>query len=272
MPSRRKKLTGDAMKRRLAEGFGQGLGATYLPWHRTSDVPSNGTATTIWGWKHERFYHLLSRNERNYFYCLEWQDAVVEIREQFPLGPVERTVRIARMLGVRHPSDSDGPYMQTTDFLLTVRDGDRCFHAARAVKPEEELQERRVLEKLEIERRYWLEEGIQDWGIIMDRDIPEPVWRNLDWLHECRDLAKLTPITPNDVHRARIWFVSALAPGLAVKLAMLSSACDAELSLASGSGLKVLRHLLARKELLCDIQVRLRTDVPLVLKVPKPLC
>jgi hypothetical protein len=75
-----------------------------------------GTAATIWGWKHERIYHLLSHNERNYFYCLEWQDAVVEIREQFPLGPVERTVRIARMLGVRHPSDSDGPRLQTTDF------------------------------------------------------------------------------------------------------------------------------------------------------------
>jgi hypothetical protein len=272
MPSRRKKLTGKAMKRRLAEGFGQGTGAEYVPWLRTSDVPSDGTASVIWGWKHKRFFHPLSGNERNYFYCLEWQDAIVEIREQFPLGPVDRTVHIARMLGVRHPGDSDGPYMQTTDFLLTVRVGNRCFQVARAVKPKKELRKCRVLEKLEIERRYLLEEGIDDWGVIIDEDIPETVWRNVDWLHECRDPAKVQPLSADDIDRARRWFVTHLASELAVKIAVLASACDTDLSLPTGSGLKILRHLLARKELLCDIANRLRTDMPISLTVPKLLC
>jgi hypothetical protein len=267
MPSRRKKLTGKAMERRLAEGFGQGSGAGYIPWLRTTDVPSHGTASTIQGWKHDRFYHLLSHNERNYFYCLEWQDAVTEIREQFPLRPVERTVQIAKIMGVLHPR---GPEMQTTDFLLTVTVRNHSVTAVRTVKPMKELRKRRVLEKLEIERRYWLEEGIDDWGIIVAEDIPKEVWLNMHWLHECRDAAKLTPITAEEIDRVRNWFLTHLASGSAYKLALLSSACDAELSLRTGLALKILRHLLARKELLCNIRIRLRTDVPLVLTLPDP--
>lgn len=272
MPSRRKKLTGKAMERRLAEGFGQGSGAGYRPWLRTTDVPSHGTAATIWGWKHERIYHLLSHNERNYFYCLEWQDAVTEIREQFPLRPVERTMQIADVLGVRHPRDSDGPYLQTTDFLLTVTVRNQSVTAVRTVKPAKELSKRRVLEKLEIERRYWFEEGIDDWGIIVAEDIPDPIWRNVDWLHECRDVAKLRPILAEDIDRVRNWLFAHLGPASTYKLAMLCSTCDADLSLRRGYALKILRHLLARKELLCEIRNRLRTDVPIVLRVPDAPC
>jgi hypothetical protein len=269
MPSRRKKLTGKAMERRLAEGFGQGSGADYLPWLRTTDVPTRGTASNPYGWKHNRTYHLLSHKERNYFYCLEWQDAVIEIREQFPLMPVARTVRIAKLQGVRHPRDSDGPFMQTTDFLVTVQDGNRTFHAARAVKQEKELRNRRVLEKLELERRYWLEEGIEDWGIIVAEDIPDAIWRNVHWLHACRDSKKLNPISAEDIDRARNWLFTHFASSSAQKLATVSSLCDADLSLRSGTALKILRHLLARKELRCDIRNRIRTDVPLVLTVPE---
>ena len=58
------------------------------------------------GWKHGRIHHLLSRPETNYFYCVEWEDRVVDIREQFPLLPQEDTQRIARSLGIkRHPKD-----------------------------------------------------------------------------------------------------------------------------------------------------------------------
>src|ERR1039458_2516666 len=119
MPSRRKDLTGKAIERRIAAGFGQGEGASYKPWLRISDVPSKGTCTIITGWRHGREHHLLSRNERNYFYCLEWQDDVEEVREQFPLLPLQRTLEIAASLGFKHPSDRGKPIVMTTDFLKT---------------------------------------------------------------------------------------------------------------------------------------------------------
>jgi hypothetical protein len=48
------------------------------------------------------------------------------------------------------------------------------------VKPAAELDKARVLEKLEIERRYWQEQGI-DWGIITEKDIQSVLVRNIAW-------------------------------------------------------------------------------------------
>ncbi len=43
--------------------------------------------------------------ERNYFYLTEFSDAVLDIREQFPLLPQEETIVIAEELGIKHPAD-----------------------------------------------------------------------------------------------------------------------------------------------------------------------
>lgn len=153
MPSRRKNLTGKVIERRIASGFGQGEGVSYKPWLRITDVPSKGTCSIITGWRHAREHHLLSRNERNYFYCLEWQDEVLEIREQFPLLPLQRTLEIAASLGFKHPNDRGKPVVMTTDFFLVVREKDDSVrHLARTVKLSSELKKRRIQEKFEIER------------------------------------------------------------------------------------------------------------------------
>lgn len=38
--------------------------------------------------------------ERNYFYILEYSDIVEDIREQYPLMPIEDTLLIADELGI----------------------------------------------------------------------------------------------------------------------------------------------------------------------------
>nr|WP_232900746.1 TnsA endonuclease N-terminal domain-containing protein [Lysinibacillus fusiformis] len=43
--------------------------------------------------------------ERNYFYLTEYSDFVVDIREQFPLLPLEETIVIADELGLKHTTD-----------------------------------------------------------------------------------------------------------------------------------------------------------------------
>lgn len=37
------------------------------------------------GWKHHRTYHLLSCLDIAFFYTLEWNDTVTEIKENYPL-------------------------------------------------------------------------------------------------------------------------------------------------------------------------------------------
>ena len=104
-----------------------------------------------------RVHHYLWDIEWNAFLIYDWAASVVDIREQVPLDRGE-TAAIAEAMGVRHPMypRTTVPVVTKTDFLLdTVVDG-RAVEAARTVKPAAKLADRRVLEKLEIERRYWV--------------------------------------------------------------------------------------------------------------------
>lgn len=48
----------------------------------------------------------------------------------------------------------------TTDFLITVRAAEKTHFETRYVKFEKDLRDERVCEKLEIERTYWMQQGI----------------------------------------------------------------------------------------------------------------
>jgi hypothetical protein len=73
---------------------------------------------------------------------LEWQDSVVDIREQYPILEIEKTVEIAELLGFAHPKDPKTKIniVITTDFMITYKNdqGDVCY-AARSIKPFKEL-------------------------------------------------------------------------------------------------------------------------------------
>ncbi|MGP7816533.1 TnsA endonuclease N-terminal domain-containing protein [Niallia sp. 01092] len=53
---------------------------------------------------------------------MEYSGFIVDIREQFPLLPIEETIIIAEELGIKHPTDPNTgePVVMTTDFLVTV--------------------------------------------------------------------------------------------------------------------------------------------------------
>lgn len=85
--------------------MGQGIGIDYKPWVTIQDVPSLGRATRLKGTKVPRQFEFFSDLERNYFYLLEYSDLVIDIREQYPLLPIEETLVIAEELGIKHPTD-----------------------------------------------------------------------------------------------------------------------------------------------------------------------
>lgn len=123
---------------------------------------------------------------------------------------------------------------------------------------------RRVLQKLEVERRYWQERGV-DWAIVTEKDVPEPMWRSIEWLHECRDINKLQPITPVSVEKVQAWIALHLAAQSTVRMAAFCMQADDELQLRPGTSLKVLRHLLANEVFHVDITIQLRTDIPVTI-------
>ncbi len=144
-------------QRSLRNKYGLEEGTSYKPWIRVQDIPSQGTSSKIWGLKTQREHHLLSHNESVFFYLCEHSDRVIDIREQFPLLPLDHTLRIASSLNIKHPLvvSTKNPNVMTTDFLLTCqRDGQLSYEAI-CVKPAEELANKRTAEKIDIERVFW---------------------------------------------------------------------------------------------------------------------
>jgi hypothetical protein len=122
----------------------------------------------------------MSNNELAYFYMLDWSDSVTDIREQYPLSDLDCAVKVAEQAGIRYPTDklSGYPFVLTCDFMISTMDGAK----ARTIKMTSELSNARTLEKLEIERRYWMAQSV-DWKIITEREIPFQKARNIEWLY-----------------------------------------------------------------------------------------
>lgn len=130
-----------------------------------------------------RRHHLLSDIEWRLFLLFDWADDVEDIREQFPLDR-DATKRIANEMGVRHPTDTSTktPVVMSTDLVVDVLRNGRLVTLARAIKPSAELAKPRILEKLEIERRYWVEGGI-DWRVLTEKEIPIAMTTAIFWGH-----------------------------------------------------------------------------------------
>lgn len=167
-------------ERYLREGRGRGDGPGYTPWIRVQDFASRGVVSRVKGRTTGRVHHLMSNNELAYFYLLDWSEHVLDIREQYPLLDLEYAMRVAAEAGIKYPADraSGYPYVLTCDFMITTAQG----LIARTVKMTSELGNARVLEKLEIERRYWAAHGV-DWKIVTEKEISYQRARNIEWLY-----------------------------------------------------------------------------------------
>jgi hypothetical protein len=247
MAKRNRTTTEKSIKKRIREGRGQGQGSDYKPWLHIQDVPSLGLVTRIKGWKTERVHHYLSLVELRYFYVLEWSLDVVDIREQYPLLPLEDTLEIAKECGVIHPRDpkTKQPIVMTTDFLNTVRQGAVERDSARAIKCADALSSKRTMEKLEIERRYWEAKKV-DWKIVTDGDIPKALAKNVEWVHQYRRLEDFSNLSDTAITQ----IVAALTKGVTTinaPLRDITLQTDDKLGLEVGTSLSIVRNLIANR-------------------------
>ncbi|HEV2800371.1 MAG TPA: TnsA endonuclease N-terminal domain-containing protein [Pyrinomonadaceae bacterium] len=265
MGRRRTRATEASIERWIKEGRGGGEGAEYKPWLHVWDVASKGRCHEIPGWGHGRVHHLLSDLEAFVFFIYEWARRVIEIKEQFPLFPLEETLAIAEEIGVAHPTDpiTKHPMVMSTDFVLKVRSGLGFDYYARQVKYASALCNYRTLEKLEIERRYWLRRSV-DYGLVTELDVPMPLVRNVKWVHPRLDLARLQPLTEADVREVAHLLTETVLTEDA-PLRKLTSACDSHLGLTRGDSLKVVRHLIAIRYWQVDMSQPIKQGERLVL-------
>lgn len=174
------RMAGDSMKE---EVFGQPVGVKYEPFIKVKEVPGRSSrATEVVSYKISRTYHLLSDIEYNYFLYLEWSDDVTDIREQFPLN-LKSTQEIALGMNVKHPADKGSDVVMTTDFVIALKNGKSL---ARTVKPASKLDDKRVLEKLSIEKEYWSKSDV-DWGIVTEKEIDKVFVNNIKTIRAQRN-------------------------------------------------------------------------------------
>ncbi|GAC08262.1 TnsA endonuclease N-terminal domain-containing protein [Paraglaciecola chathamensis] len=155
--AKRKLETFADYNRALKNKYGIGEYESYKPWLRVQDVTSKGVRSQIPGIKSKRKHHFMSLIETELFYLAEFSDSVVDIREQFPLLPINFSIKIAKSLDIKHPAHpvSKEPIIITTDLLLTRKINNVIVYEAFSVKPEDDSGDHRVIEKVEIERLWW---------------------------------------------------------------------------------------------------------------------
>jgi hypothetical protein len=240
--------------RSLKNKYGIGEGSGYKPWLRCQDVRSDGVKSQIWGNKTGRVHHLLSSNESEFFYLAEFSDSVIDIREQFPLLPLNVSQKIAATLGVEHPKvpNTRVPNIMTTDFLLTCRKEGRIFYKAVSVKPDDGMDQR-VAEKLDIERVWWELLGVEFYFFI-GNELTKTQSDNIQWATSPFRSGMQT-YTASQIQIA----MAMIEPGKY----LLSDICGKLLPLIQGrseDGLNIVRYLIANKFIDIDLSYSVESN------------
>lgn len=253
MGRRKQEWTQATFDRYLKEGRGQGEGKAYKPWLTVRDIPSKGRSSREVGWKTGREHHFLSDHERRLFYFCEWSDAIVDIKEQFPLLNLDLAMKIAEDMGYEYPKNSENntPYVLTTDFMLTVKRDGRLHKTAWTVKAAKELEKTGILERLELEKRYYAAEGI-DWAIITEKEIPRLLAANVEWIHSAYWLEATNDMTTEELESISSILKFRLQES-DLPINRVTTALDREMNLESGTTLYLFKHLVARKEIMMDM-------------------
>ncbi len=261
----RHKWTEKKIAEREKEGYGRGHGSDYTPWLLVTDFSSKGQSRRVPGLKTHRSHHLFSDVEYELFLACEWSRSVIDIREQFPLDR-GLTQTIASELKIRHPyyPGTDVPTVMTVDLLLTVmQNGVKSLIALNA-KRDDEAEDLKSLEKLEIQRTYFEQFEVPH-HLIYHSQIPKQKVKNLGWIREAQ-------LKPGEVE-PRQGFFAALAAGMGREL---TGAINAKTSLASycqsfderhglefGTGLRVARMLIQERALMVNLDSVDLTQEPL---------
>jgi len=242
------------LNRWIKEGRGQGEGKEYKPWLTVQDFPSMGRVTRVFGWTTQRIHHFFSDTQLKYFYLLDWEEKVIDIREHYPLIDLEVVLNDISDLRLDKFIDrkTKETYILTTTFLITLlnSDGQKSF-AARSIKYASELSKKSTIEKLEIERRYWKAQGI-DWGIVTNKDINDVRAKNIEWVHSVMnsdDCNGLTKAEFDDLFDGILYrFIDNKQ-----SIKNIIAGFEKDYSLDVGMGLLLFKRLVAEKRIVLDM-------------------
>jgi len=245
-------------KWRLIEKRGQGYGQQYKPWILVHEVPSDGRTHKIYGWKHDRAYHFLSDGEFYVFLRYQMEDNILDIREQFPLLPLQDTLEIAEKHGICHPPiakrNINDKIVLTSDLNILVKSGSDIKELVRTVKTEDDLENIRTQEKLYIEREYWAKKGV-DWGIIKHTEESKIIGKNIYEIYQDYFWNEDKELSDEELG----WLVYRFKDMLNkynMEVHKTTLAFEKSLNWLEGEGLNYFKFLLSRKIIKTDFRIK----------------
>lgn len=167
----------DSADQKRLKTRGQGTGAAYQPFIQIQDLSSSGESVRAPGRVTGRLHHLLSGIELAAFSIFDWYPYTLDIREQFPI-PLSDSLSLCEQLGIKHPQVRGKLKIVTTDLLVNFEN--RGLLAV-AVKPVSELGNARTIEKLQLEKAYWEQSGVE-WKLFTDHEVSPSLKENLLWI------------------------------------------------------------------------------------------
>ena len=153
------------LRPRILRGLGLGEKLEYKAWLKIREVGSKGFCGAVRGILIERPYELFSNGETIFFYLTERRPNVIDIRENWPILDLARTVEICSQLGVRHVHKGLYPWPFTIDALITEQTANGIQYVAASIKTAEDARDPDVRKRLTVEYLWCKENGI-DWILI----------------------------------------------------------------------------------------------------------
>jgi hypothetical protein len=243
---------GKKYNKHLKEERGLGEGKDYIPWVKINEFSSKGRATRIMGLVTKRIHHFSSDNQLRAFLIFEASNCVIDIRETYPLLDLMEVIDYKEDLALDKFRDkaSGEQFVITTNFLLTIKEVDGTIkYIARAIKNCTELSKKITIEKLEIERRYWLLKNI-DFKVITDKELNRNLCKNLQWVRET--ILDGPEIMPNrEELSARLYFYMFNNRDVIIKDSFKDFEVRNELD--RGVALYLFRYLLGTKRIVVDM-------------------
>ncbi|MCO4861238.1 TnsA endonuclease N-terminal domain-containing protein [Cupriavidus sp. WGlv3] len=236
----------------LTEGRGLGERETYKPWFTIADVPSRGKSTRASG--DDRFghrtMHFLSTNEWYKYLHLEADPTCIGIKEQYPHRDRLETIAVAIRLGIKHPEDPiyRVPIVLTTDLVAKFRVDGRTLEKAFAVKDADALENKRTIEKLQLEHTICSIYGLS-WECSTNRDLRTRYGDNLERLHGYDRTLILTSAQTDLIVAIFLKY-----PGATASDACLE--CDRISGTEQGTYLAMLKFLLATRQIITDLHIK----------------
>ncbi len=232
-------------QKRLKEKRGEGSGTEYIPFIRVGEFSGSGESVRVKSTTVGRIHHFHSGIELATFLIFDWCATTSDIREQFPI-PLKDSLIICRHLGIRHPQIKGELTIVSTDLLLDFNDKNQI---ALAVKPASKLDNKRVIEKLQIEKVFWEGKGTE-WFLFTEKEVSNGLKENLKWLKPFLDVdsSKAYEITQSDVET----LVERLSKYPTNKATKICGQLDDEYQLQPGFHIEVFRHAIAHRYLLAD--------------------